>query len=118
MRHTISISLLLAATSFSGIAPAAEHGNGMNHSEMSVGHEMSANVHMGAGVVNRIDMKNAKVNLTHGPIKSLGWSGMTMDFMVKDTAILKHLKPGQKVKFEVVKEGTGKYYVTKITPAK
>lgn len=117
MRNTISISLLFAALAHSGIALANENGNGMNHATMEGTHAMPVQAHKAQGVVNKIDLQHGKVNLTHGPIKSLGWSGMTMDFAVKDATILKHVKPGQQVNFEVVNEGPGKYFVTRITPA-
>jgi Cu(I)/Ag(I) efflux system membrane fusion protein len=56
--------------------------------------------------------------MTHGPVSSLGWPGMTMDFAVKDKSILKGLKVGQKVQFEIVQEGPGQFYVSRITPLK
>jgi len=118
MKQITSISLLFAALINAGIALAADPAKAMNHSGMSGSSTMSAKVHKASGVVNKIDMQHNTINLTHGPIKSLGWSGMTMDFMVKDTALLKSIKPGQKVSFEVMKEESGKYYISSITPLK
>ena len=46
-----------------------------------------------------VDAKAGKINLSHGPIASLDWPGMTMDFDVQDMALLTDLKPGQKVTF-------------------
>ena len=69
--------------------------------------------HHGVGKVNRIDLSNGTVNLTHGPIKSLGWMGMTMDFKVRDQSILGGLKVGENVTFELVREGPGKFYIVK-----
>ena len=80
---------------------------GMNHADM---HNMKQNpsaAHRAEGVVNSIDLPHGKINLTHGPIESLKWPGMTMDFAVKDKAILKGIKPAQKVGFEVLQEGPG-----------
>jgi len=74
--------------------------------------------HKGEGTVNKVDAANGKINLTHGPIKSLGWSGMTMDFPVKDKAMLAGIKPGQKVVFELEKAADGQYPITRITAAK
>jgi len=118
MKQIISTSLLFAALVNSGIAMAAEPGKAMDHSGMSGMSAMSAKAHNANGVVNKIDMQHNTINLTHGPIKSLGWSGMTMDFAVKDAAVMKGIKAGQKVDFEVVNEGPGKYFVTRIVPAK
>jgi len=117
MRYPISTSMLCLILANSGIALASENDGGMNHAAMEGQHAMPIQAHKGQGMVNKIDLQNSKINLTHGPIKSLGWPGMTMDFVVKDTAILKHLKAGQKVDFEVVNEGPGKIFVTRITPA-
>lgn len=74
--------------------------------------------HKGQGTVNKLDAQTGIVNLTHGPIKSLGWSGMTMDFKVKDKAALDKIKAGMKVDFEVSKEADGMFAITHIGPAK
>lgn len=120
MNHTISICLLMAALALSGNSLASENEQNMDHSKMEgeSAMQMQTQMHKSQGVVNKIDLQHSIVNLTHGPIKSLGWSGMTMDFSVKDPTILKQVKVGQKVNFEVVSEGPGKYFVTRITPAK
>jgi Cu(I)/Ag(I) efflux system periplasmic protein CusF len=118
MKQIISISLLFAALVNAGIAMAADPAKAMNLSEMSDINTVSAKTHKASGVVNKIDMQHSTINLTHGPIKSLGWSGMTMDFMVKETSLLKSVKPGQKVSFEVMKEESGKYYISSITSLK
>ena len=121
MRNTIlTATLLLSLLAASGTA-LAEENQAMNHESMSGMHSMqpaTAQGNIGVGTVNRVDIQNGKVNLTHGPIKTLGWPGMTMDFTVKDPAILNGINAGQKVAFEVVKEGPGRYYVAQITPLK
>lgn len=70
------------------------------------------------GEVVVVDKATGKVKLKHEAVPELEWPGMTMDFKVKDKAILKGINPGQKVVFEVVKEGPGKFYVNRITPLK
>lgn len=77
----------------------------------------AAQAHPGQGTVNRVDAAAGKVNITHGPIPSLGWSGMTMDFQVQNKADLARIKPGQQVNFEVTKSADGRYLITRITPA-
>lgn len=114
---TIGLSTILLAASTAALAEShSQHmpNNGMQQADKHA----AAQNHMGQGVVNKIDLQHKKVNMTHGPIKSLGWPGMTMDFKVKDAAILKGIKPGQKVMFEVVNEGPRMYFVTHITPQK
>ncbi|MBU1426541.1 MAG: copper-binding protein [Gammaproteobacteria bacterium] len=119
MRYTITTTLLFAALAQSGLALADKHGSGMDHSTMQMqGEAMQMQTHMAHGTVNSIDMPHGKFNVTHGPIESLGWPAMTMDFTAKDPAMLKHLKLGQKVKFGIVKEAPKKFVVTEVTPAK
>lgn len=72
-------------------------------------------VHSGNGTVNSIDEKLGKVNISHEPIASLNWPAMTMNFQVSDVAILKELKPGMKIQFEVQKTADG-YRLTKVMP--
>ena len=54
------------------------------------------------GVVKKIDAGAGKITLTSGPIKSLDMDedNMTMVFHVKDPAMLKQVKVGDKVQFE------------------
>jgi len=74
--------------------------------------------HQGKGTINRVDAKAGKINLTHGPIASLDWPGMTMDFDVQDKALLTKLKPGQKVTFKLIEARKGKYVISEITVVK
>jgi Cu/Ag efflux protein CusF len=49
----------------------------------------------------KIDESAGKITLKHGPIKKLDMDeGMTMVFRVQDTAVLKTVKVGDKVKFD------------------
>ena len=118
MKYTISSSLLLVLLTGSGAVLAVEQQTGMNHAAMQGMERTAVQAHKAEGVANSVDLQHGKINLTHGPVKSLGWPGMTMDFTVKDKAILKGINPGQKVEFEVVKEGPGKFYVNRIIPLK
>jgi Cu(I)/Ag(I) efflux system periplasmic protein CusF len=68
--------------------------------------------------VKKIDESAAKVTLKHGPAKSLGMDEpMTMVYRVKDPAMLKQVKVGDKVKFEAEEAASG-YTVTKLQKAK
>jgi Cu/Ag efflux protein CusF len=60
------------------------------------------------GEVKKIDETAGKITLKHGPIKSLGMDDeMTMVFRVQDPAMLKQVKVGEKVKFEVERATAG-----------
>jgi len=70
------------------------------------------------GEVKKIDEGAGKITLKHGPAKSLGMDeGMTMVYRVKDPAMLKQVKVGDKVKFEVENADSG-FVVTKLQRAK
>ena len=64
-----------------------------------------------------MDAKTASVTLAHGPIASLKWPAMTMDFKVKDAALLRAVKPGQKVVFDLTGEASGEYVIVRIQAA-
>jgi Cu(I)/Ag(I) efflux system protein CusF len=70
------------------------------------------------GEVRKIDQSAGKITLRHGPIKKFDMDeGMTMVFRVKDPAMLKQVKVGDKVNFETDKVN-GRFTVTKIEKAK
>ena len=60
---------------------------------------------MSEGEVRKVDPKANKVTLKHGAIDNIGMPPMTMAFVVKDPAMLKGLKEGDKVKFKADKVG-------------
>lgn len=72
--------------------------------------------HRGEGGIEAVDFAHATITLTHGPIASLKWPGMTMDFRVSDPALIRSLKPGQKVAFEIIEESAGEYTIVHIQP--
>jgi membrane fusion protein, copper/silver efflux system len=61
----------------------------------------AAALHRGQGTVQTIDANGGTVELEHGPIPSLNWPAMTMEFKVRDKAQLGALSKGQAVEFEV-----------------
>ncbi|MBR0957180.1 copper-binding protein [Bradyrhizobium japonicum] len=71
-----------------------------------------------SGEVKKIDEGAGKITLKHGPAKSLGMEDpMTMVYRVKDAAMLKQVKVGDKVTFEAEEAASG-YTVTKMQKAK
>ena len=64
---------------------------------------------MANGEVKKIDEAAGKITLKHGPIKSLDMEdeSMTMVFRVQDSAMLKQVKVGDKVKFEAERAPAG-----------
>lgn len=70
------------------------------------------------GQVTKIDESANKITIKHGPLKKFDMEdGMTMVFHVLDPALLKTVKPGDKVTF-VPDRINGQFTVTKIEKAK
>lgn len=70
------------------------------------------------GEVRKIDEAAGKITLKHGPAKSLGMDQpMTMVYRVKDPAMLKQVKVGDKVEFEAEEAASG-YTVTRLQKSK
>jgi Cu/Ag efflux protein CusF len=61
------------------------------------------------GEVRKIDESTGKITLKHGPMKNLDMeeNGMTMVFRVKDPAMLKQVKVGDKVQFAAERATAG-----------
>ena len=70
---------------------------GLGLSTVAMAHEGRPRV---SGVVTKIDQSAGKVTLKHEAIPNIQMEAMTMAYPVKDPAMLKGLKPGDKVKFE------------------
>jgi len=90
-------------------APAGEHAGHQEAKAVAVGHKAE-------GTVEAFDVKAGLVTLNHGPVASLKWPGMTMEFLVVTPALLSGLKPGLSVSFEFVERKPGEWVVTAIKP--
>jgi len=73
--------------------------------------------HRASGKVEAVDAQAGTLSISHGPVDSLKWPAMTMDFMVANAALLKDLKPGAAIAFEFVERGPGEWVITSITPS-
>lgn len=72
----------------------------------------------GKGVVNSVDPTEHKINVSHGPIPSLGWPAMKMDFAVAPTVDLNAVQAGSQVEFTVGKNEAGLPEIQAIQPVK
>jgi Cu(I)/Ag(I) efflux system periplasmic protein CusF len=68
------------------------------------------------GEVTKVDTGQGKITLKHGPIKNLDMESMTMVFRAGDAAMLKAVKPGDRVIFEAERVN-GQITVTKMRKA-
>jgi len=73
--------------------------------------------HKANGRIDEIDAKAGTASIEHGPIESLKWPGMTMEFKFANEALLADLKPGTSIEFEFVERGQGEWVITAVKPA-
>ena len=73
--------------------------------------------HRAEGTVDSVDAKDGTVSLNHGPVASLKWPAMTMEFKVANPSLLQTLKPGAKVDVEFVERQPGEWVITSAVPA-
>ena len=69
------------------------------------------------GEVTKIDEEAGKITIKHGPLKKFDMDAMTMVFRAKDPAMLKQVKPGDKIRFEADKVN-GQFTVMKVEKKK
>lgn len=69
--------------------------------------------HQATGVFNVIN-EDGTVSITHQPIKTLGWPGMTMDFELANESLAKGIKPGSAVFFELIERAPDEWVITKL----
>lgn len=75
----------------------------------------AANSHLVKGKVTRVDAAAQKLTIRHGPIKKFEMDdGMTMVFRVKDPDMLKQVKAGDDIQFDVERIN-GAFTVTEIS---
>lgn len=73
--------------------------------------------HHAEGRVDSVDDRSGTVTVSHGPVPSLKWPAMTMEFVVANDALRKELKPGASVAFDFVERGPGEWVITAVKPA-
>jgi Cu/Ag efflux protein CusF len=70
--------------------------------------------HEAEGVVKKIKTADKKITITHGPIKSMGMDGMTMDFAVYDPAMLDEVQEGHKISFVLEEDKSGNFVIMEL----
>ena len=73
--------------------------------------------HQAQGTLEAINA-DGTVSITHEPIKSLGWPGMTMDFELANSSLAQGIKPGTAIAFELVERGEGVWVITRMQAVK
>jgi len=99
------------ALSIGFLPPSRAQSGGMAYDKAAGGQKSQANAHKASGTVTKVDPVSSKVTIAHGPVQSLKWPPMTMNFVVRDKALLGKLSSGKKVEFEFVQQGSD-YVIT------
>lgn len=111
MKRLVTLALALNLSAACGVA-FAEHTH-MDMQAMDSSTKAANATHKAVGVVEKLDQAKGVVTITHEPVQSLGWPGMTMDFVIKDKKLFGKLSVGKKINFEFMKQ-TGSYIVVDI----
>jgi len=70
----------------------------------------------GQGLINSVDPEARIINLSHEPIPQVDWPAMTMDITVAADINLDKVSGWKQVRFYMVKDGSGMYYIRRIEP--
>ena len=98
--------ILTLAMAVPALAQSAGHMNGMPGMSSTAGADQAPmTMAAGAGVVTAVDARAGTVTVHHGPISALNWPAMTMTFKATSPSVLKGVKVGQSVTFQLMKMG-------------
>lgn len=108
---SLTVSSIASGVAFAQALP-------VDRQSMSLGAPIQmAQAAMIEGEVRKVDTSAGKITLRHGPIPKYDMqTAMTMVFPLKDPAQMTGLNVGDKVQFDVVKEG-GSLTITEIKKA-
>lgn len=115
MRKSQSVALLAATLTAWGVHAQTQGFDHASHHPPAAA-PASQGADFTQGEVRRIDLAAKEVTLRHGPIPNLQMSEMTRVFQVQDTALLQHLKVGDRVRFKADRID-GALTVTALEPA-
>ncbi len=97
-------------------APPAPEKQGAN---LQAGEARTGGVaHSATGTIDELDLKSGVVTISHGPVASLKWPAMTMDFKFANTALTTGVMPGQQISFEFVERAPGEWVITSLSRVK
>jgi Cu(I)/Ag(I) efflux system membrane fusion protein len=107
-QKSVSVPVGAATSTSSGQALAA------NDNRQQAGSYKAVSVaHQAQGTLNSIN-EDGTASITHGPIASLNWPGMTMDFALANSSLAAGIKPGSAISFELVERAPGEFVITKL----
>jgi Cu(I)/Ag(I) efflux system membrane fusion protein len=93
---------------------AAVSGFGYSEKTEKIAQAAKSGGHRAEGTVEEFDASTGTVTLTHGPVESLNWPAMTMEFKMANESQSQALKPGSRVAFEFVERAQGEWVITQV----
>ncbi len=72
--------------------------------------------HRVKGTLNAINA-DGTVNITHGPVETLDWPGMTMDFMLANSSLADNAGIDSTITFEIIERNPGEWVITRLQPS-
>jgi Cu(I)/Ag(I) efflux system periplasmic protein CusF len=106
MKTSSQLALILSLA-VSGLAVAQPADMKSDHMSAHVhAASVSTGTYSAVGVVKKIDAAKGTVAFAHAAIPALNWPAMTMNFSVKDKALLNKLKVGKKATLEFQQQGS------------
>ncbi len=109
-KFAISIATALIAGAALSPAFADEDKMQMDHGAMMTSMD-HCGLPMGEGVINALDVKKSKIDLTHEPIESIGWPEMKMQFSILKPVDLSAFAVGERVHFMLKAEKDKSYSI-------
>jgi membrane fusion protein, copper/silver efflux system len=103
-------NLKAAIGSFGQAAPA---GDSVKETDSTAGKGGGAG-HKAEGIIEDVDPADGTVIISHGPVATLKWPDMMMEFKVANDALLKELTTGASIEFEFVERQRGEWVITAI----
>ena len=113
MKKTATISLVLVVAVAASSLWFLQSTNANSVTSHSASKDSKSEIHQTDAIVRKSNPQAGKVTLSHGPVKSLNWPGMTMSFSVNDKALFDKLTVNQKVTIDFVQKGSD-YVVTAV----
>ena len=104
-------TLIVGQASKPGETRAMDHHKLAEKSGEADSQTPAADTPQGTGKINSVDAEKHTVNVTHDPIKALGWPKMKMKFSVDKSVDLSKLKTGDAVSFTLKPSGDVDYTV-------
>ncbi len=115
--HIIALAVLALFVTAPGYASDTK-GSHSSHDHSAMKAPEGKTEAKAVGIINKVDTEKNSINVTHEPVKELGWPKMTMDLPVTKRVDLSKVKTGKEVEFTLKKGRDKQYRVIEINEKK